>query len=313
MEQRDDMMPEYENEGNRLDTYLQPGEELLISSENIGIKKFLFTACLTNRRLFLVDQKETRAGVTAKEIPKEYIVERYLDLSPGAEPVLVLSVRTSDDDLRTMKLRFEQSGNDRTCEIEEWMVVFSGGKPGGEDSPRSGPVVATETPKRPTAPTLVWPAEPMERPVPQPERIAPAVTPARQEAPRKETVKERGGDGIPVRQSMPAPVSRAREPVPVSRTPEPAPVSGAPVQGVSAAVGEIQYCHHCGKKIPRMANFCPFCGTKTHDPGKVTHGNPAPRPDNPVPAPRPDTPVPVSRTDEKTPKRSFWKKLLGKK
>jgi hypothetical protein len=288
MEQRDDMMPEYENEGNRLDTYLQPGEELLISSENIGIKKFLFTACLTNRRLFLVDQKETRAGVTAKEIPKEYIVERFLDLSPGAEPVLVLSVRTSDDDLRTMKLRFEQSGNDRTCEIEGWMVMFRDGKPALEDISRSGPVIATETPKRPTAPTLVWPAEPMEKPVPQPERVAPAVTPARQDAPRGETVKEPGS-------VMPAPVSR---------TPEPALVSGAAVQGVSVRDGEIQYCHHCGKKIPRMANFCPFCGTKTHDPEKVSNSNPAPQPDTPVPAPRPD---------EKTAKRSFWKKLLGKK
>jgi hypothetical protein len=295
MEQRDDMMPEYENEGERLGAYLQPGEELLISSENIGIKKFLFTACLTNRRLFLVDQKETRAGVTAKEIPKEYIVERYLDLSPGSEPVLVLSIRTSDDDLRTMKLRFEQSGNDRTCEIEEWIVMFRGGKPDLENSPRSGPVLATDTSKRPTAPTLVWPAEPLARPVPQPERTAPAMIPARQDATLGETVKKQGSDDMPVRQSMPAPVTRS---------PEPARVSGAPEQGASANAGEIQYCHHCGKKIPRMANFCPFCGTKAHNPEKVTNGNPAPGP---------VTPVPASQTDEKPAKRSFWKKLLGKK
>ncbi|MDD1711644.1 MAG: zinc-ribbon domain-containing protein [Methanoregulaceae archaeon] len=291
MEQRDDMTPEYENEGNRLDTYLQPGEELLISSENIGIKKFLFTACLTNRRLFLVDQKETRAGVMAKEIPKEYIVERYLDVSPGAEPVLALSVRTSDDELRTMKLRFEQSGNDRTCEIEEWMVIFSGGKPDQGNSPRSGPPIAKETPKRPTAPTLVWPAEPPGSPVLQRERIEPAVIPVL----REETVKEPGSEGIPVRQSTPAPVSR---------TPEPSPASRAPAQSAGARTGEIQYCHHCGKKIPLMANFCPFCGTKAHDPERITDGNPAPRPVAPIQA---------SRSGEPPERRSLWKRLWGKK
>jgi hypothetical protein len=294
MEQRDDQMPEDENEGNRLDTYLQPGEELLMSSENIGIKKFLFTACLTNRRLFLVDQNETRAGVTAKEIPKEYIVEQYLDVSSGAEPVLVLSVRTSDDDLRTMKLRFEQSGNNRTCEIEEWMVRFRSGTSGREDVSRSGPVMPAETPKRPSAPTLIWPAEPMERPVPQADRIVTAVPPGRPDAPGEETAKERGNEGIPARRSVPVPSYRA---------PEPLAASVAPVQVVSVAAGEIQYCHNCGKKIPQMANFCPFCGTKTHDPGKVTNGNPAPRP---------DTPVPASRAEGKPVKRSFWRRLRGK-
>ena len=288
MEQRDEMMPEYENEGDRLDTYLQPGEELLISSENIGIKKFLFTACLTNRRLFLVDQKETRAGVTAKEIPKEYIVERYLDLSPGAEPVLVLSVRTSDDELRTMKLCFQPSGNDRTCEIQEWMAMFRDGKPDQENSPHSG-AVTTETTKRPTAPTLVWPAEPTERAVPPPERIVPAVMPVHQETTGGETVKETGGGDMPVS---------------VSRAPQAAPVPEAPGQSGGAWAGEIQYCHQCGKKIPLMANFCPFCGTKTHDPGKVTKGNPVPRPDPPVQA---------SRNNGAPKKRSFWKRLLGKK
>lgn len=289
------MMAEYENEGNRLDTYLQPGEELLISSENISIKKFLFTACLTNRRLFLVDQKETRAGVTAKEIPKEYIVERYLDLSPGTEPVLVLSVRTSDDELRTMKLRFQQSGDDRSCEVEEWMVMFRGGKPDLEDSHGSGPAIATETQKRPTAPTLVWPAEPEEKPVPPPEWTAPAVTPVRQETPETGTVKEPGSVDKPVRQAVPAPVSRA---------PSPTAVSAPPGPGAGAGAGEIQYCHHCGKKIPRMANFCPFCGTKTHDPGRVMNSNPAPRP---------DTPVQASQMGGTPEKRSFWKRLFGKK
>jgi hypothetical protein len=288
MEQRDDMMPEHENEGDRLDTYLQPGEELLISSENIGIKKFLFTACLTNRRLFLVDQKETRAGVTAKEIPKEYIVERYLDLSPGTEPVLVLSVRTSDDELRTMKLCFQQSGNDRTCEIQEWMAMFRDGKRDQEASSRSGPVT-TETTKRPTAPTLVWPAEPTERAVPQQERIVPAVIPIHPETTGGETVKETGRDDRPVS---------------VSRVPQAVSVSGAPGEGVNARAGEIQYCHHCGKKIPLMANFCPFCGTKAHDPGKVTNSNPVHQP---------DTPVQTSRKKVVPEKRSFWKRLLGKK
>ena len=29
---------------------------------------------------------------------------------------------------------------------------------------------------------------------------------------------------------------------------------------------EIMYCHNCGKRMPKLANFCPYCGTRLHRP-----------------------------------------------
>jgi hypothetical protein len=303
MDQTDEPLPDGETGGNRLDLYLHPGEDLLISSDQVGIKKFIFTACLTSRRLFLIDQNETRAGVTAKEIPNEYIVERYLDLSPGSDPVLVLSVRTSDDDLRTMKLRFIQAGKDRTPEIEEWMVVFREGKSTRDSTSRAVPAV-TETTGRPAAPTMVWPADPAESMSSRQETMSPAFrqesvpspgTAVRQERPFSEEIPEHQTPPIPERQGKPAPVPRS--------IPAPAYIP-SPAADRGTGTDEVLYCYHCGKKIPRMANFCPFCGTPTHNPGKSAHNTPSPRTANEVQQ------APVR---DKPPKSSFWKRLRGKK
>jgi hypothetical protein len=105
--------------------YLFPGENLRICSSDIQIKKFRFESYLTNRRLFLIDQNDRKSGITAKEIPVESILASYLEESPAREPVLVLSVRTADDDIRTMKMTFVHTGEDRAREAEEWVHLIS--------------------------------------------------------------------------------------------------------------------------------------------------------------------------------------------
>lgn len=105
--------------------YLHPGENLRIYSSDMQIKKFRFEAYLTNKRLFLIDQNDRKSGITAKEIPVQSIISSYLEESPAREPVLVLSVRTSDDDIRTMKMAFVHTGEDRARESEEWVHLIS--------------------------------------------------------------------------------------------------------------------------------------------------------------------------------------------
>jgi hypothetical protein len=286
MEPEDEMEPEFnaDDEGG-LDRYLQPGEELFISSENIGIKKFLFTACLTDRRLFLIDQKGACLGITAKEIPKEYIVESYLDTPPGTDPVLILSIKTADDETRTMKLGFQQSGEDRTPECEEWMVLFREGKRASMDIFTPGKTSEKEILRKPTAPTLVWPAEPAVQTGSKAEQIPPSAgTSAQANIPDRDAVSR----GIPVEKG-----SKVVTPV--------VPVTRNRPEQTRNTIYEVLYCHHCGKKIPKNANFCPFCGTKTHDP--ETGGNPASQP-NPN--------LPSAVIDTKPERRSFWKKVFGK-
>lgn len=286
MEPEDEVEPEFNaGEEGGLDRFLQPGEELFISSENIGIKKFLFTACLTDRRLFLIDQKGTCLGITAKEIPKEYIVESYLDATPGTDPVLILSIKTADDETRTMKLGFQQSGEDRTPECEEWMVWFGEGKRASVDIFTRGEASVKEAPLKPTAPTLVWPAEPPVQTGSKAEQVPSAGTSAQP--------KVHSGDAV-LRE---IPVETGSEVVTLHKVPT---TRNRPEQTRNIGY-EVLYCHHCGKKIPKNANFCPFCGTKTHDPG--TGGNPASQP-NPN--------LPPAVIDTKPERRSFWKKVFGK-
>jgi len=105
--------------------YLHPGENLRIYSSDIQTKKFRFESYLTNKRLFFIDQNDRNLGITAKEIPVQSIISGYLEESPLREPVLVLSVRTSDDDTRTMKMVFVHTGEDRAQEAEDWVQLIS--------------------------------------------------------------------------------------------------------------------------------------------------------------------------------------------
>ena len=222
--------------------YLRPGEELLIYTPDIQIKKFRFDAYLTNTRLFLTDQDEKTPGVTAKEIPIESVADTYLEHSPVQEPILVLSIRTSDDDLRTMKMTFVHTGADRLPQAEEWMHLImhghakssSGGTAARLASPQPVPAISPEA--RALSETIIYPEKTTVEPAPLPS-AGPAV------------VQEEG---------------RTRTPPPQPRQPE-APRAASTPPG--ATTTQIQFCFHCGHKLPPNANFCPYCGTRLHQAG----------------------------------------------
>jgi hypothetical protein len=240
--------------------YLQPGEELLIWTPDVQIKKFRFEAYLTDRRLFLVDQSDTKPGVTAKEIPVDSIIDGYLEISPAREPVLVLSIRTADEDVRTMKMTFVHTGEDRNVQVEEWIHLIQHhpqtGAGAGSKATAEKPVTAPEV--RSLSETIIVP------------RIWNPPPPAREERP--------ASPQEPVR-SAPAPATTPVAPA----APKNYRASSPPSQT------QILFCHHCGKRIPPNANFCPFCGTRMLHPGQ-NDSRPVPAAKNPDPAP-PKAPV----------------------
>lgn len=229
-----DMQMESQDEEQEVsgpEQYLAPGEELLIYATDIQIKKFQFESYLTDRRLFFVDKDEKKPGVFAKEIPVHSIVEGYLEQAPTQEPVLVLSIRTSDDDIRTMKMTFLHTGEDRTTEVEEWIHLVQHGRREVAREPQKPAEAADRTPfvapqARDVSETIVFPA------------------PSAREKDTPQLVKDDASA------AMPEPA------VPRMETPE-------PVQTQSSRT-QIQFCHHCGRRIPPNANFCPFCGTRMH-------------------------------------------------
>jgi hypothetical protein len=158
--------------------YLGPGETLFKYAENIGIKKFYFTAYLTNKRLFFIDRDEKRPGVTAKEIPVDALVDCILETAEGADPVLAVSVRTSDDEIRIMKLIFYEGNEDRTSEMAEWIRLI-----------RQGPKRAEEVPVPQASPAPAVPKSPPFSPVPPPVTRVPSppeterMPPARSQVP----------------------------------------------------------------------------------------------------------------------------------
>jgi len=113
-----------EEEEGGLSAYLQPGEQVLIGSLNISVKKFFFHAYLTDRRIFLIDTQEKKLKVTAKDIPLETIEGSIVEFSENSDPVLVLSIRSADEEIKTMKLIFAQNGMDRSLEIDEWINLL---------------------------------------------------------------------------------------------------------------------------------------------------------------------------------------------
>ncbi|NYT06749.1 MAG: zinc ribbon domain-containing protein [Methanomicrobiales archaeon] len=219
--------------------YLMPGEELRICSSDIQIKKFRFEAYLTNRRFFLIDQNDPKPGVTAKEIPVDAILSSYLEESPAREPVIVLSVRTAEDDIRTMKMTFAHAGEDRASEAEEWVHLIAHATPGTIGAPaqeRTGEArerAAISQEARALSDTIVFPT---------PKEVPP---------------RERSPSGAAALQPE-----------------KQAPLAAAPQVKGPAAPAQIMFCFHCGKKLPPLANFCPFCGTKvhqTHEEASVSH------------------------------------------
>jgi len=140
-----------EDEGG-LSAILQPGEQVLIGSLNVSVKKFFFHAYLTNTRIFLIDTQEKKLKVTAKDVPRDTIAGSIVETSENSDPVLVLSIKSGDDDVKTMKLVFAQNGMDRSAEIDEWIALLQGSD--------------HKKPARNPAPAA--PAEPEPEPEPEP-------------------------------------------------------------------------------------------------------------------------------------------------
>jgi hypothetical protein len=161
---------EEEEEGGGLSPYLQSGEQVLIGSLNVSVKKFFFHAYMTNRRIFLIDTQEKKLKVTAKDVPRDTIAGSIIEFSESSDPVLVLSIRSTDDEIKTMKIVFVQNGLDRSSEIEEWISLLHEG----------------EQPKKPLKHTTREPKESVEepepvvqeKPLPKPE-LHPAKKPAK--------------------------------------------------------------------------------------------------------------------------------------
>jgi hypothetical protein len=113
-----------EEEEGGLSAYLQPGEQVLIGSLNVSVKKFFFHAYLTNQRVFLIDTQEKKLKVTAKDVSRTTIAGSIVEFSENSDPVLVLSIRSPDEEIKTMKLVFVQNGMDRSGEIDEWIALL---------------------------------------------------------------------------------------------------------------------------------------------------------------------------------------------
>jgi hypothetical protein len=121
--QEDEVQSDEEEDGG-ISVYLQPGEQVLIGSLNIAVKKFFFHAYLTNQRIFLIDTQEKKVRVTAKDISRDTIAGSIIEFSENSDPVLVVSFKSTDEEIKTMKLIFVQNGMDRSSEIDEWVDLL---------------------------------------------------------------------------------------------------------------------------------------------------------------------------------------------
>jgi hypothetical protein len=158
--------PETDEEEGGISVYLQPGEQVLIGSLNIAVKKFFFHAYLTNQRIFLIDTQEKKVKVTAKDIPRDTIAGSIIEYSDSSDPVLVLSLKSTDDEIKTMKLIFIQNGMDRSGEIDEWISLLQ-----EQGQQKKIPAQTTEEiPEPMEEPAPVQPEKPLQKQELQPKR-----------------------------------------------------------------------------------------------------------------------------------------------
>ena len=158
--------PETDEEEGGISVYLQPGEQELIGSLNIAVKKFFFHAYLTNQRIFLIDTQEKKVKVTAKDIPRDTIAGSTVEYSESSDPVLVLSLKSADDEIKTMKLIFIQNGMDRTAEIDEWISLL---QEQGQQKKTPAQTIE-ELPEYREESALVQPEKPLQKQELQPKR-----------------------------------------------------------------------------------------------------------------------------------------------
>jgi len=155
-----------EEEEGGISVYLQPGEQVLIGSLNIAVKKFFFHAYLTNQRIFLIDTQEKKVKVTAKDIPRDTIAGSIIEYSESSDPVLVLSLKSADDEIKTMKLIFIQNGMDRSGEIDEWISLL---QEQGQQNKTPAQTIE-ELPEHLEEPAPVQPEKPLQKQELQPKR-----------------------------------------------------------------------------------------------------------------------------------------------
>jgi hypothetical protein len=236
------------NFGTGPEQYLQPGEKLLRYSSYVGIKKFFFNAYITDRRIFLVDQNEKKPGFISKELPRDVVMGSHLE-SPGSpDPFLVLTIRTSEDETRTMKIAFVQQGNDRTAEIEEWISVLHG------------------RPLRPVKSVMRHREAPVTVHKDDFQRTRPHEKPQQ----RYHGTPEAATTGTMVQHSPDKTWAIKSDESPVAEPTIQEDKTHSSGQTIVQGVLEIAFCHHCGKRAPAGANFCPFCGTKLHRPDHIS-------------------------------------------
>lgn len=95
--------------------------------------------------------------------------------------------------------------------------------------------------------------------------------PAEENRPKPVPLLEREEPASPAPAPAPVPSSpppAAPSPAPIPE-PEPAPARKAEATGKLEVPADryeprVSYCHQCGKKLPEVANFCPFCGMRLH-------------------------------------------------
>lgn len=237
---------EDEEEGG-ISAYLQPGEQVLIGSLSISVKKFFFHAYLTDRRIFLIDTQEKKLKVTAKDIPLDTIAGSIVEFSEASDPVLVLSIRSADDEVKTMKLVFAQNGIDRSSEIDEWITLLNEQtrpkkhkKPSAKSVPEPEPEKEEEKPvDKPAPPQVTQPAPvrqdlfPAKKPVKDYERQPPVKRLlSMYQAPKEEETLEPASRRPEVRAAE-QPVRRAsHQPVAYREIPPTTPPVAQPVKKV---------------------------------------------------------------------------------
>lgn len=180
-DQEGDAESEDEEDEGGLSAVLQPDEQVLVGSLNVSVKKFFFHAYLTNKRIFLIDTQEKKHKVTAKDVPRETIAGSIVEISENSDPVLVLSIKSGDDEVKTMKLVFAQNGTDRSTEIDEWVGLLQG-KDHKKPARKPAHVVPTEPEPEP---------EPEFEPEPEPKPdIEPVKKPSVSRLPEKPRIRQ---------------------------------------------------------------------------------------------------------------------------
>jgi hypothetical protein len=159
----DEPEPEEDEEEGGLSRILKPGEQVLIGALNVSVKKFFFHAYLTDQRIFLIDTQEKKLKVTAKDVPRNTIAGSIVEFSENSDPVLALSIRSADDEIKTMKLVFVQNGMDRSAEIDEWISLLNEDRPAKKPQrrPAREPIQPEEAEEEPEE--LVRPEKPPQR------------------------------------------------------------------------------------------------------------------------------------------------------